>query len=151
MFSLGLIIIIVLIILLILYLFNNTQNGIQNNNVLINNTDILQYYKTGGIMGMMYHIDFYNNGTYSVFDHDKIIFEDNLNEREKHAVLFFRNNLYQMPNNFCKPPAIVNDGLNISMKMNGRSVLFNEEDNCPLPAVIKQNLKVIDNLIPDKN
>jgi len=108
---------------------------------------ILKYYKSGGMRGMSFRIEFYDNNTYKLFSYDELKSEDYLNDKQYMSVKFFRDNIADMQNEYCTSEGIA-DCFQRNIITGCKSISFGQAYNEKCMTIdIANHLEVLDFLI----
>lgn len=109
---------------------------------------ILIIYKSGGIMGMIYHMEIYSDRTYRLFDHDKVKRQGKLDSDIFKSAIYLVKKFPELKDKYCETDG--NDMIYHGMKVGNRSVslgtLNSSFEKC-LPDDIMDNYDKLDKLM----
>lgn len=107
--------------------------------------DVLSYYKSGGIAGMIYRIDINSNKTYKLFDKDELMKTGVLTEQQYGALHYLLGNHNKFDQEYCH--ATGNDIIYHKLRVYDKEINLGTFDKKCLPGDLYNSVRIIDNII----
>jgi len=129
MIMIGIIIVIILVVIYFLYTRyrksnkSNKVEAITNDGTFnINNKrkPILTAFKTGGIMGMIYKVEIYDDKTYIFYDKDQVQAIGHVDAETDNSVNYILKKFPKLKNDYCVPEGY--DIIYLSLQSNDKTV-----------------------------
>ncbi len=119
----------------------------KNSKSKLSTDPIITYYKFGGIVGHDIQLQIYQDNTYKLFSHDKLIKTDTLDLTFNEPISEILNN-YHILNNIPKRTTDGNDYLYYSIDVNGQNFSLDtyNSNNEEYKQLISQNKKLFDSI-----
>ena len=149
MIIIGIIIVIILVVIYFLYTKSNkskkskvealTNDGTFN----INNKrqPILTVFKTGGIMGMIYRVEIYDDKSYILFDKNQVQAIGQIDAETDNSVNYILKKFPKLKNDYCVPEGY--DIIYISLQVKNKTVNLG---HC-VPQDIAEHFEKLDKLM----
>jgi len=139
-----------LILCLIFIFWKDTVPKTEINIKQFTSTDpIITYYKSGGIAGYVIRLEIYNNHTYKLFDHDKLVKTENVDTKTGVAISEILKN-YSVLEQIPKTNIDGTDYLYHIIKVDGQSFSLDVDSFDPnrnvYDKLVSQNKKLFDSI-----
>lgn len=109
------------------------------------NGTIMTIYKSGGIMGMVFRLEVYDDYTYKMFSHDKLVYQDKLDANQINSVNYFIKNGSSFKELSQKLGGC--DFLHHVIVINGQTISMDSLDEPTRHEEIKTNCNQLDKLM----
>ena len=106
---------------------------------------MITIWKSGGIMGMIYRMEIYNDGTYTLFDDGKVKRQGKLNSEEMKSAVYLVKKFPELKASYCDEEG--NDMLYHGMKVGNKEVSLGTLG--PLIKEILQEKVISEKCLPD--
>jgi len=109
------------------------------------NPIILTYYKSGGIMGIIFRLELYQNGTYKLYSHNILKKHHKINTTQFPQIIKLIDSINTLQDRYCDQYGY--DLLIRILEINNKRIDLGSFDKNCIPANLYDSVKILENII----